>query len=172
MSDIIWPEEYIPGTTDNFVSNEIIVKGLSADEVWPYLQNATAWPSYYSNASQIEFLNCPGPELRNGSLLRFTTFGLPVHAEVMECEPPATGKPARLAWRGWAEGDAMTRIDTYHAWLIEDLPGGRVRILTQESQLGNPAKRLALTKPNPMLNAHQDWIEGLARIAAQELRRK
>ena len=28
MSDIIWPERYTPGTTDNYVSNEIIVAGL------------------------------------------------------------------------------------------------------------------------------------------------
>ena len=27
-----------------------------------------------------------------------------------------------------------------HAWLLEDLPQGRVRILTQESQKGQPAK--------------------------------
>jgi hypothetical protein len=33
-------------------------------------------------------------------------------------------------------GDAL---DVIHAWLFEDLPGGRVRILTQESQKGVPA---------------------------------
>ena len=30
MSDIIWPERYTPGTTDNYVSNEIIMAGLDA----------------------------------------------------------------------------------------------------------------------------------------------
>ncbi|MDD2135396.1 hypothetical protein NP537_14235 [Pseudomonas kurunegalensis] len=52
-----------------------------------------------------------------------------------------------------------------HAWLIEDLPGNRVRILTQETQKGKPAAELARTKPNPMINGHQDWIEGLAQAA-------
>ena len=28
QSAIIWPEAYLPGTTDNFASNEIIVAGL------------------------------------------------------------------------------------------------------------------------------------------------
>lgn len=171
MSDIIWPEQYLPGTTDNFVSNEIVLKGLRTEQVWPQLNDTTAWPGYYKNASEIAFLNGPGPQLCKGAHFRFVTFGLPVQAEVMECEPPAAGKPARLAWHGWTEGNATARIDTYHAWLIEDLPGERVRILTQESQIGNPAKGLALAKPNPMLNAHQDWIEGLARAAAESLRK-
>ena len=30
MNEIIWPEEYLPGTTDNFARNEVIVKGLKA----------------------------------------------------------------------------------------------------------------------------------------------
>lgn len=33
-ADIIWPSRYTPGTTDNYVSNEVIVKGLSAAQVW------------------------------------------------------------------------------------------------------------------------------------------
>ena len=57
------------------------------------------------------------------------------------------------------------QLDVLHAWLIEDLPGGRVRILTQESQIGKPAREMAVAKPNPMLNAHQDWLEGLSRTA-------
>jgi hypothetical protein len=63
------------------------------------------------------------------------------------------------------EGDAATRLDVHHAWLFEDLPGGRVRILTQETQNGQPARELAATRPNPMLNAHQEWIDGLAAAA-------
>ena len=54
--------------------------------------------------------------------------------------------------------------------LIEDLPGGRVRILTQESQIGQPAREMAAAKPNPMLDAHQDWVDGLARAAARRAR--
>jgi hypothetical protein len=167
MSDIIWPEEYLPGTTDNYVSNEIIVADLSVDVVWPYLSSTTAWPIYYSNASDIAFRDESGPALSKGARFRFTTFGFPVEAEVTEYEPSFAGKPARVAWHGWVEGDAETRLDVHHAWLLEDLPGGRVRILTQETQNGQPARELAQTKPNPMLNAHQEWIDGLAGAAAK-----
>jgi hypothetical protein len=35
LSEIVWPERFSPGTTDNYVSNEAIVAGLTAAEVWP-----------------------------------------------------------------------------------------------------------------------------------------
>ena len=34
---IIWPEKYTPGETDNYASNEVIIKDLSVAEVWEYL---------------------------------------------------------------------------------------------------------------------------------------
>lgn len=127
------------------------------------------WPLYYSNASDIRFHNGPGPVLFMGARFRFTTVGFPVEAEVVEHEAPGPDTPARVAWHGWVEGDAASRLDVHHAWLIEDLPGGRVRILTQETQVGEPARALAQTLPNPMLNRHQEWIEGLARAAQESL---
>lgn len=166
---IIWPEGYLPGTTDNYVSNEIIVPNLSAVAVWTYLDNTDAWPKYYSNANEIRFYNAAGPQLSLGARFRFTTFGFSVEAEVTEYETPQTGKPGRVAWHGWVEGDEDGRLDVHHAWLFEDLPGGRVRILTQETQNGKPARDLAATKPNPMLNAHQEWLDGLAGAAIKKM---
>lgn len=162
MNYIFWPEAYTPGTTDNFCSNEVIVAGLTTEEVWPYLNNPFAWPGYYSNSSDIEF---ESDNLYAGARFRFKTFGFPIEAEITEYVPPVAGQPARIAWHGWAEGDAATRLDVIHAWLIEDLSGGRVRILTQESQIGKPAQELAKAKPNPMINGHQDWLEGLVAAA-------
>src|SRR4029077_4280354 len=58
-----------------------------------------------------------------------------VEAQVLEYVPPAEGKPGRLGWHGWG-GEGDTRFAMYHPWLIENLPGGRVGILPQESQEG------------------------------------
>ena len=167
MSDIIWPADYLPGTTDNYVSNEIIVAGLDATRVWSRLVEPALWPTYYRNAADIVFHYGAGPLLGAGVRFRFKTFGFPVEAEVIEYEPPVAGRPARIAWHGWVEGDGEKRLDVHHAWLFEDLPGGRVRMLTQETQWGGPARELARTSPNPMLNAHQEWLEGLALSARQ-----
>ncbi|MBR0824427.1 SRPBCC domain-containing protein [Bradyrhizobium manausense] len=170
MSDIVWPEGYVPGFTDNYCSNEVIVTGLTTAELWPLLNTATLWPTYYANSADVEFDNGKGPRLSLGTRFRFKTFGFPVEAQVVEYVAPVLGQPARVAWHGWAEGDAETRLDVHHAWLIEDLSGGRVRILTQETQVGKPARDLAAAKPNPMINGHQDWLDGM--VAAARKARK
>ncbi|UII31710.1 hypothetical protein LVD17_25810 [Fulvivirga ulvae] len=172
MNAIIWPESYLPGTTDNYCSNEVIIPNLKTTEVWPFLNNTNAWPQYYENASEIIFYDNTGPELRIGARFCFITFGFLVESEVVEYVPPVDGHPARVAWHGWVEGDDNQRLDVHHAWLIEDLPGNRVRVLTQETQIGKPAKELASTKPNPMINAHQDWLDGLVAAAQEKTKTK
>lgn len=163
LNEIKWPKEYLPGTTDNFASNEIIVKGITAKDVFENLIDTSIWTSYYKNASDIEFHNTKGTVLEPDTKFSFKTFGFPIEAEVVEFEAPKNGEPARLAWHGWAEGDADHRLDVIHAWLFEDLSEGRVRILTQESQIGKPAKELFESQPDIMNEGHQDWIKGLAR---------
>ncbi|MBL7485569.1 SRPBCC domain-containing protein [Escherichia coli] len=162
MNAIHWPEGFVPGFTDNFVSNEMIISGLNINDVWPLLSQPLLWPEYYKNSADVRFYNNKGPELENGVRFYFSTFGFPVEAQVVEFIPPTEGKPARLAWHGWSgEKDTIQRLDVHHAWLLEELSGNRLRILTQETQNGVPAKDLANTRPNPMLNGHQEWLDGL-----------
>ncbi|MFD0897403.1 SRPBCC family protein [Loigolactobacillus binensis] len=52
--------------------------------------------------------------------------------------------------------------------MIEQLAAGRVRLLTQESQIGQPAAELAQQSPNPMLNGHQAWLDGLVKAARKQ----
>ena len=94
-----------------------------------------------------------------------------VEAEVTEYVPPSQGHPARLSFRAWIAESTPDVASSLHAWLIEDLRGGRVRVLTQESQIGEPARQMANMKPNSLLNAHQDWLEGLVEIAAANKRK-
>ncbi|ADI08281.1 hypothetical protein SBI_05161 [Streptomyces bingchenggensis BCW-1] len=163
---INWPERYLPGTGDNFVSNEVIAKGLSAADVWPFLVDTSTWESYYDNVADISFPQGGGPELRADIHFRFGTFGFPpLDAHVVEFQGPAAGVPGRLSWTARQGGSPEEQLDVLHAWLVEDLPGGRVRILTQETQIGRPAAALAGQRPNPMLNGHQAWLDGLVGAA-------
>ncbi len=59
----------------------------------------------------------------------------------------------------------LDELDVHHAWLVENLDGRRVRILTQETQKGKPAEELHNAKPNPMINGHQDWLDSLVEAA-------
>lgn len=164
MHAIHWPDGYEPGFTDNFASNEVIVAGLRANDVWPLLARPDAWPTYYANSANVRFYDNAGPTLADGVRFYFETFGFPVEAQCNEYVPPVDGQPGRVAWHGWA-GEGDTRLDVHHAWLVDELSGGRVRILTQETQRGAPARELARTVPNPMINGHQAWLDGLVAAA-------
>lgn len=130
------------------------------------------WQSYYPNVSQITPPSS-GPNLQKGDIFHFSTFGFPVlESHVKESVPPGGGQAGRLAWSAALEGNEDETVDVYHAWLVEDLPGGRVRVLTQESQIGKPAAELAGKRPNVMLLGHQDWLDGLIAKAKGEKARR
>ncbi|WP_435653429.1 SRPBCC domain-containing protein [Enterobacter cancerogenus] len=170
MNGINWPEGFVPGFSDNYCSNEVIVAGLSTQDIWPLLNTPSLWPTYYQNSANARFYDNKGPELAQGVRFYFETFGFPVEAQVTEYVAPETGEAARVSWHGWAgEVGSEDRLDVLHAWLIEDLSDNRVRILTQETQNGKPAVELASAKPNPMINGHQDWLDGL--VAAAKARK-
>ncbi|KAK7917342.1 hypothetical protein PG985_010950 [Apiospora marii] len=173
---IRWPDHFLPGTTDNFVSNELIAKELTARQVWDFLADISKWESYYKNVSQITEPDS-GPVLEKGDVFKFSTFGFPVlTCSVEESVPPPpiqapTARPCRVAWSAKLDApNPEESVEVYHAWLLEDLKGGRVRILTQESQIGKPAAHLAEAKPNKMLLGHQDWLNGLvAAVRGQKI---
>ncbi|CAN8101927.1 unnamed protein product [Discula destructiva] len=157
---IIWPAHFLPGTTDNFVSNEVIARDLSAAAIWALLNDITKWESYYKNCQSITVPDS-GPHLQKGDVFQFSTFGFPpLTCPVEESIAPGNGMPGRLAWSAKDSG-----VEVYHAWLVQDLEGGRVRILTQESQIGQVFADWSEAKPNRMLLGHQDWLDGLIKAA-------
>ncbi len=167
MKSINWPTEYLPGTTDNFVSNEVITSGVTLEAVWENLVDTSKWESYYDNAANITLDDKEDTHLHFAEHFHFDTFGFPIDAQVMELVAPTDGKVARIAWHGRQEGDSETQFDVYHAFIIERLTDGRIRLLTQESQVDKPAADLAKQNPNPMLNGHQAWLDGLVKTARQ-----
>ena len=165
QSAIVWPNKYLPGTTDNFVSNETIAKDVTAEQIWELLNDISKWETYYDNVSEITPPES-GPRLTKGDVFKFSTFGFPVlTCPVEESVPPSSGQAGRIAWSAKLDGGPDEKTEVYHAWLVEDLEGGRVRILTQESQIGKPAAQLSDAKPNKMLLGHQDWLDGLLAAA-------
>lgn len=162
---IVWPDKYMPGNTDNYCSNEVIVKGLSISEVWVPLVDTTVWLEYYHANARILVERGYTTKLFAGANFMFDTFGFNIRAKVEEYLPPFGGEDvARLAWSGsFGEGESLCEV--YHAWLLQNLPNDRVRILTQETQIGAPAIALAKSVPNKLLNGHQAWLEGVVEAA-------
>jgi hypothetical protein len=132
QSAVVWPQHFLPGTTDNFVSNEVIVKDVDVAQVWALLADTSKWESYYKNCAQVAAPSS-GAVLSRGAVFKFSTFGFPqLTCTVEECVPAGTSQTGRLAWSS-STPDGM---EIYHAWVVERLEGQRVRILTQESQIG------------------------------------
>ena len=63
LHEINWPHEYLPGTTDNFASNEVIIQGVTAAEAFDNLIDTAIWPTYYKNVADVEFDNTKGTKL-------------------------------------------------------------------------------------------------------------
>ena len=61
QSAVIWPNDYLPGTTDNFASNEIIVAGLSAKEIWAQLNDTTLSAELLQQRRRYPFLRRQRP---------------------------------------------------------------------------------------------------------------
>ncbi|CAI6334280.1 unnamed protein product [Periconia digitata] len=164
QSSIIWPDHFLPGTTDNFVSNETIARGISASQIWSLLSDISKWETYYKNCAQITAPDS-GPTLQKGNMFKFSTFGFPpLTCTVEEYVEPARNTPGRIAWSSKTDEG----LEIYHAWVVEDIEKDRVRILTQESQIGPIFDKWAMEKPNKMLLGHQDWLDGLVHAARGE----
>ena len=109
LNEINWPHDYLPGFTDNFASNEVIVRGINAAETFANLIDTSIWPTYYSNVADVEFDNTEGTKLAPDTRFRFKTFGFPIEAEITEFETPHDGQPGRLAWLGRGQRRAPPR---------------------------------------------------------------
>ena len=88
LHEINWPHPYLPGTTDNFASNEVIIQGVTAKEAFENLIDTAIWPTYYDNVSDVEFDNTKGTKLAADTRFRFKTFGFPIEAEITEFVAP------------------------------------------------------------------------------------
>ena len=101
-------------------------------------------------------------QLSTGANFVFDTFGFHVTCRVEEFDINEDGNLFRLAWSStFGEGEDFSNV--YHAWILENLPNNHVRVLTEESQIGKLARVLAKTVPNPMVNGHQAWLDGLTK---------
>ncbi|MFI1706600.1 SRPBCC domain-containing protein [Streptomyces griseoruber] len=163
-----WPERFPPGTGDDFVSNEVIVQGLTAARVRHFLTDTSEWEGYYDNVAGISFPRGGGPRREADLVLRFGTFGFPAPRRARRRVPGSRRRRPRPAvWTVQQDGGPEERLHVLHAWLVEDPPAGRGRVLTQETQHGRPAAAPAQERPDPKPSGHQARLDGLVSAAAK-----
>ena len=149
LPEIKWPDHYAPSHCPVHVRNELDM-AASQERVWAWLTRPTLWPAWYVNSANVEILEGPGPDLKEGTRFRWKTFGITIESTVLECVPDE-----RIAWEAHAFG-----VDVYHAWVLRPSAKG-CRVLTEETQHGWLARLGKLFMPHRMYKYHQLWLEAL-----------
>ncbi len=143
--NIHWPDGYDPGHADLFAHNTIIIDAPTAT-IWAKLAAAAAWPTWYSNASDV-VVNDPAGTLSEGVTFNWTTFGLKIASTVAEYVPHT-----RIGWYG--TGD---QLRAYHTWLLIPRHGKSTYVVMEETGIGPAARHLAQTNPGHMHRGHDLW---------------
>jgi hypothetical protein len=154
--NINWPEEYHPENSAVHVVNSLDMDA-PADKIWDCLIQATDWPQYYPNASNVEIISGNSEHrLALDTQFRWKTFGMTIETTVVEFQPYE-----RLAWQA-----NMFGMHVYHAWLISEQPNG-CHLRTEETQNGLLPRIANLLMPGNIYKQHQIWLEGL-KLAAEQ----
>jgi len=116
------------------------------ESVWAKLIAAAAWPTWYSNASNV-VIKKPSDQLAEDVTFNWTTFGLKIASKVAEFAPYA-----RLSWYG--NGD---QLRAYHTWLLIPRSGDGTYVVMEEIGTGDRARHLAQTNPGHLHRGHDLW---------------
>ena len=148
-----WPAAFRPDRVPVHSFNEIDV-AAPPERVWAWLVRASAWPSYYPNASNVRFVDGGGPDLALGTTFTWRTFNVTVKTTVVELVPYE-----RLAWKAFPVGGVG-----YHSWVITPTAAGS-HVVTEETQRGIVPSLGRWFLRGGLHKWHQRWLEGLARVA-------
>lgn len=155
-----WPERHDPRTSAIYALNDIDVKA-PPEVVWDLLVDAQNWSSYFPPEDQVEILSGEA-SLGLGTRWSRVTVGFPMSLTVTEFEPFH-----RLSWATTVDGDE-TGSTAYHGWVITPTADG-CHVLTEETQQGPWfLEVLGRQHPGGLYAYHQDWVERLARAAAEK----
>ena len=147
--DIHWPTGFDPEKADLFAHNELVIHA-PCERVWQPIIDATKWPEWYPNAKAVQVMN--GTVLGQGSVFRWTTFGLAIESKVNEFVPYT-----RIGWYGYAPGTEPT---FYHTWFLTETGDG-CSVVTDEVGIGKDAAHLRETDEGLMHRGHDLWLATL-----------
>jgi uncharacterized protein YndB with AHSA1/START domain len=147
--DIHWPQGFDPSQADLFSHNELLINA-SCERIWSHIIDAAKWPEWYPNSKDVKISG--DTVLRDGTVFRWTTFGLPLESKVNEFAPYT-----RIGWYGYAPG---TEPSFYHTWYLKP-QGDACLVVTDEVGKGKDAAHLRETDESLMHRGHDLWLATL-----------
>ncbi len=148
--DIHWPTGFDPERADLFSHNELVIHA-SCERVWKHIVDADKWPQWYPNSKDVHIVG-NSPVLAQGTVFRWTTFGLPLESKINEYVPTT-----RIGWYGYAPGAAPT---FYHTWYLTPA-GDACDVVMDEVGKGADAAHLRETDESMMHRGHDLWLATL-----------
>jgi len=152
---VVFPEGKRPHESPIYTHNELEVDA-PPEQVWAWLVRAQRWPEWYGNAKDID-IEGGSPDLALGTMFHWTTFGVRVHTRIEELVPNR-----RLSW----SGKGLLGATAYHGWVILPREGGGCIVITEETQQGIVPSAGRFFLRSGLLEWHQKWLVGLAKMAA------
>jgi uncharacterized protein YndB with AHSA1/START domain len=152
---IHWPAGFDPANADLYSHNELTINA-PCDQVWQNIIDATKWPQWYPNSKDVRILSNGDTVQREGTVFRWTTFGLPLESTVHECVPDS-----RIGWFGCSPGSPPS---FYHSWYLTP-HGDGCDVVMDEVGKGPAAIRLRQTNEGLMHRGHNLWLVTLAWIS-------
>ena len=147
--DIHWPQGFDPSQADLFSHNELLINASCA-RIWSHIIDASKWPEWYPNAKEVKVTG--DNVLKDGTVFRWITFGLPIESKVNEFTPYT-----RIGWYGYAPGTAPS---FYHTWYLKTR-GDACLVVTDEVGKGKDAVHLRETDQSLMHRGHDLWLATL-----------
>ncbi len=154
--DIHWPQSFDPSQADLFSHNELLINASCA-RIWSHIIDANKWPEWYPNAREVKITG--DTELTDGTMFRWTTFGLPIESKVNEFTPYT-----RIGWYGYAPG---TTPSFYHTWYLKTR-GDACLVVTDEVGKGKDAVHLRETDEGLMHRGHDLWLATLKWVSEEK----
>ena len=152
--EIHWPAGFEPAKADLFAHNELLINA-SCERVWSHIVDASQWPTWYPNSKEVRIQD-GDTLLRDGTVFRWTTFGLSIESRVHEFEPNR-----RLGWYGYAPG---AQPSFYHSWYLEP-KAAMCRVVMDEAGVGKDAAGLRQSDETLMHRGHDLWLATLKWVA-------
>jgi hypothetical protein len=152
--DIHWPGGFEPEKADLFAHNELIINA-SCERIWSHIIDAKRWPIWYPNSQGVEIAGGDSV-LRDGTVFRWTTFGLTIESTVHEFVPNQ-----RLGWFGYAPG---AKPSFYHSWYLQP-KGDMCHVVMDEAGVGKDAAGLRRSDETLMHRGHDLWLATLKWVA-------
>lgn len=144
------------------------IKGISPEEIWPYLINISDWDRFAKDLTDTQFVDpsIEDPHLFAKVQFEYREAGQSLVAHVLECITPKDDRPGRISWEGCIKGKDGAEFSFCHAWLLAMAPDHGTRIVSEMSVKGDLATQSLLDEFHTI---NGNWIEGLAEYTLKHL---